>query len=254
MKVSSGDTLTDEELVSRITVASSQREAEELFSQLYDRYKKTVFSMVRNKTYNFTREDIEDTAQEVFIRVNTYLNSYDPSKGCKFKTYFFQISISIINDCIRKKHNSFSVGKEELDDYMIGGYSGVENIIDNITAAKCLFDLYKFGDRARNPVEPRIIYSAYNLFFDVKGEQFIEYNYHKARLIILLDNFFEEYSQQYDLSKNLIEADGFVESMTDKRIDKKALEAFLENDYADCLRKWQEWVVRNLKRKFKELF
>ncbi len=99
---------TDKELV-----AAAKLNPED-FGLLVERYWNRLFAYVRRTSY-FSKEDIEDVLQEVFIKIYRFLNSYDDSMT--FSTWAYQITRNCVIDEIRKKKArpaSMQLENEEL--------------------------------------------------------------------------------------------------------------------------------------------
>ena len=85
------------------------------FGALVDRYWSRLFSYVRRTTY-FTKEDIEDILQEVFVKVYRYLNDYDNSMT--FSTWIYQITRNTVIDEIRKRKSRPQSMRLETEDLL----------------------------------------------------------------------------------------------------------------------------------------
>lgn len=86
----------DYELYKRIQQADKHA-----LEQLYDRYEKLLFSFAFRMT---SRRDLaEDIVQDVFIKVWTKKDFYDPSKG-KFSSWLLTVTRNASIDMMRKKH------------------------------------------------------------------------------------------------------------------------------------------------------
>ena len=84
----------DGELVRRILAGE-----EELFAVLVDRYKLRLFRFVSR--YLGDREDARDVTQEVFLKLYSALDSYDPRY--RFSTWAFRIAGNAAIDQLRRK-------------------------------------------------------------------------------------------------------------------------------------------------------
>lgn len=71
----------------------------EVFSELVTRYKKLIYSVIYNMINN--KEDVNDIAQEVFIKIYKALDKYDPKY--KFSTWSVKIATNHCLDVVRKK-------------------------------------------------------------------------------------------------------------------------------------------------------
>lgn len=71
----------------------------EVFSELVSRYKKLIYSVVYNMLPD--KQEVNDVAQEVFIRLYKNLNKYNPEY--KFSTWAVRIATNLCLDILRKK-------------------------------------------------------------------------------------------------------------------------------------------------------
>jgi RNA polymerase sigma-70 factor, ECF subfamily len=85
---------SDQELVEEILQGHGN-----LFSEIVCRYKKAVYSLCYRMINN--KEDAEDLAQEVFIKVYNHLGQYNPEY--KFSTWILKIAHNTTIDTLRKK-------------------------------------------------------------------------------------------------------------------------------------------------------
>lgn len=83
----------------------------EAFSEIVARYKKLVYSVVYNIIND--KQEANDIAQEVFIRIFKSLNRYNPE--FKFSTWSVKITTNYCLDVLRKKKVDF-VPIEEIAD------------------------------------------------------------------------------------------------------------------------------------------
>ncbi len=85
----------------------------DFFGVLVSRYQGKLFGYIRKISY-FSKEDVEDILQEVFIKVYRSLNLFDGD--LKFSTWIYQIARNATIDAIRKKHSRpQTVWMEEAD-------------------------------------------------------------------------------------------------------------------------------------------
>lgn len=70
------------------------------FAAIIERYENPLSRYIRRIT-NFSKEDIEDALQEIFIKVYKNLNAYDES--LKFSSWIYRIAHNHIIDRFRKK-------------------------------------------------------------------------------------------------------------------------------------------------------
>ncbi len=71
----------------------------EAFSELITKYKRLIYNVIYNMINN--KEEVNDIAQEVFIRIYRALDKYDPQY--KFSTWSVKIATNYCLDVIRKK-------------------------------------------------------------------------------------------------------------------------------------------------------
>ncbi len=95
--------LTDVQIIEKCLAGDS-----EIFEELINRYKKLIYSVVYNLINN--KEEVNDIAQEVFIRIYKALNRYNPEY--KFSTWSVKITTNFCLDILRKRRVS-SVPMEE---------------------------------------------------------------------------------------------------------------------------------------------
>ena len=110
----------DEDIKLMLDVKAGDKES---FNRLVDKYS---FAMV-NYIYRFTgsREDAQDLAQEVFIRVYNGAKNYVPS--AKFTTWIYRMANNISIDYIRKKKSrgSHSSLDEHIEEGAVEGHGAV---------------------------------------------------------------------------------------------------------------------------------
>lgn len=87
------------------------------FSEIVARYKKLIYSVVYNMTPD--KQEVNDIAQEVFIRIYKSLDRYNPEY--KFSTWAVKIATNLCLDMLRKKKVN-SVSLEEI----VGASSNVD--------------------------------------------------------------------------------------------------------------------------------
>lgn len=80
------------------TGSNSQRAM--AFNKLYERHHEALFFHCLKK-YHGNREETEDTVQEVFVRVHSKINTFDPDKSV-FSTWLYKVANNYIIDQIRK--------------------------------------------------------------------------------------------------------------------------------------------------------
>ncbi|WP_337994797.1 RNA polymerase sigma factor [Polaribacter ponticola] len=97
MKISSVNSLTDEELVFKIVETNNSQ----LFAILYDRFSKVVY----NKCYGFSKnkEEAEDLTHDVFIRLFVKLKTFKGNS--KFSTWLYSFTYNFcVNYVQRNTH------------------------------------------------------------------------------------------------------------------------------------------------------
>lgn len=87
------------------------------FAVIIDRYQPPLFRYIR-RISSLSKEDIEDSLQEIFIKVYKNLNAYDDS--LKFSSWIYRIAHNHVIDLLRKKNvgdgkNLSLEGKEFLN-------------------------------------------------------------------------------------------------------------------------------------------
>jgi RNA polymerase sigma-70 factor (ECF subfamily) len=84
---------------------------EQAFAMLVEKYQKAVFSTIYR--YTGSKEDVEDLAQEIFIKV--WKNARSFKERSKFSTWLYRI---VVNHClnykIKAKHQRMDVPIEEV--------------------------------------------------------------------------------------------------------------------------------------------
>lgn len=88
---------------------------------LMERYEEKLFYYIRRISY-FSKEDIEDILQEVFIKVYKNLNDYEDS--LKFSSWIYRITHNHTVDEIRKrggKKTAISLDKDDLFKFIKSG-------------------------------------------------------------------------------------------------------------------------------------
>lgn len=79
-------------------IRSAQRGVDDAFGELYDRYLPPVFRFLYARLNN--RQDAEDLAEEVFIRVWRSLDKYE-DQGVPFISFLFKIARNVLIDHYR---------------------------------------------------------------------------------------------------------------------------------------------------------
>lgn len=97
----------DDDIKLMLQVQQGDREA---FNRLVDKYSKSIINYIYR--FSGSREDAEDLAQEVFIKVYNAAANYVPS--AKFTTWLYRIASNVSIDYLRKKKHSR--GTSSLDE------------------------------------------------------------------------------------------------------------------------------------------
>jgi RNA polymerase sigma-70 factor, ECF subfamily len=99
---------TDEELAAR--AAAGSRSA---FDELVSRYSLRLFHFLRSRSRS--DEDVEDLAQETFLRAYRNIGRYDPQR--RFSTWLYTMAVRISISRLRsKREKPLSLNREGLDD------------------------------------------------------------------------------------------------------------------------------------------
>ena len=103
--------LSDKALYDYLVVKRAIAGDEQAFSELFQRYKESVFFMILKMVNN--RTDAEDLMFEAFEKAFSSLNNYSPQYA--FSTWLFKIASNNAIDFIRKKKNSLvSIDKNDF--------------------------------------------------------------------------------------------------------------------------------------------
>lgn len=122
---------TDKVLVKQIIDGKS-----ELFADLVNRYYPKVTAFIIKMNVN--REDAEDLAQDVFVKV--YNNLYKYNDNWQFSTWIFKIAINTLRDSKKKKH----IKSEDIDDCLIKSKTFLpEEHIDNLHLRELIQKMFK---------------------------------------------------------------------------------------------------------------
>src|SRR5690348_16286230 len=108
----------DRELVRR-----AQREDKEAFEELIRRHQHRVFAVAGGILKR--REDVEDIAQQVFVKAYFSLKRFD--QRAAFSTWLYKITVNECWDLLRKKKVRPLVFEAELSDEQARRYSASEN-------------------------------------------------------------------------------------------------------------------------------
>jgi RNA polymerase sigma-70 factor, ECF subfamily len=95
--------------------------SKEAFNRLVDKYSKPIINYI----YRFTgsREDSEDLAQDVFMKIFNSAKNYEAS--AKFTTWLYRIASNISIDYIRKRKSKGP--HDSLDEHKADETSGMQN-------------------------------------------------------------------------------------------------------------------------------
>ncbi len=96
------------------------------FQTLVERYQKPVFNIVLH--YMGRREEVEDIAQEVFLKVYRSLSKYDPDRP--MKAWVSRITANLCLDELRKS----KVRKTQLFTDLVNEETGTEKFLDRFTS------------------------------------------------------------------------------------------------------------------------
>jgi RNA polymerase sigma-70 factor (ECF subfamily) len=102
-------------------VVELAKENPDYLACLMERYEEKLFYYIRRISY-FSKEDIEDILQEVFIKVYKNLNDYEDS--LKFSSWIYRITHNHTVDEIRKrggKKTAISLDKDDLFKFIKSG-------------------------------------------------------------------------------------------------------------------------------------
>ena len=110
--------LNDRELVKR-----AQRNDKESFEELMRRHQNRVFAVIRGILRQ--HEDIEDVAQQVFIKAYFSLKRFDQRSA--FTTWLYKITVNECWDLLRKRKVRPLVYESDLNEDQVRQYGGFEN-------------------------------------------------------------------------------------------------------------------------------
>lgn len=120
---------------------------QEAFSELVARYKKLVFSVVYNMIPD--KQDVNDIAQEVFLRIYKALDRYNPE--FKFSTWSVKITTNYCLDVLRKKKADY-VPIEEISDIAGGGETPEEKYIQKEQKVRLREAVAELPEKYRIPI------------------------------------------------------------------------------------------------------
>ena len=118
--------MTQEELLPLLL-----RKEERAFTQLYDMYSKSLYSIITNLIND--REEAEDVLQEVFVKIWKNIDSYNESKG-RLYTWMLNIARNSTIDKLRSKGFNNSQKNLSSDNFvhLLDDSNKLTNRIDSI--------------------------------------------------------------------------------------------------------------------------
>jgi RNA polymerase sigma-70 factor (ECF subfamily) len=118
--------MTQEELIPMLL-----RKEERAFTQLYDMYSKSLFSVITNLVSD--REEAEDVLQEVFVKIWKNIETYNQSKG-RLYTWMHNIARNTAIDKLRSKGFNNSQKNLSSDNFvhLLDDSNKLTNKIDSI--------------------------------------------------------------------------------------------------------------------------
>ena len=118
--------MTQEELLPLLI-----RKEERAFTQLYDMYSKSLFSIITNLIKD--REEAEDVLQEVFVKIWKNIDTYNQSKG-RLYTWMLNITRNTSIDKLRSKGYNNSQKNLSSDNFvhLLDDSNKLTNKIDSI--------------------------------------------------------------------------------------------------------------------------
>ena len=93
---------------------------ENAFKFLVLRYQRPMFKFL--STFQLAKPDVEEIAQEAFVRAYRALSSYDPAKGASFSSWLFTIARNLALNERDKKHRQgevFEASQESADSVFV---------------------------------------------------------------------------------------------------------------------------------------
>ena len=115
--------MTQEELLPLLL-----RKEERAFTQLYDMYSKSLFSIITNLIND--REEAEDVLQEVFVKIWKNIETYNQSKG-RLYTWMLNIARNTTIDKLRSK--GFNNSQKNLSsDNFVNLFDDTNKLVDKV--------------------------------------------------------------------------------------------------------------------------
>lgn len=134
--------LTDEELVKQC-IAGRQ----EAFSELVDRYKKLIYSVVYHMLRD--KQEVNDVSQEVFLRIYKSIDRYNPE--FKFSTWAAKIASNLCLDILRR-HRTDTVPIEQIENMSRGANTPEDSYIRKERSARIREAIDSLPEKYRLPV------------------------------------------------------------------------------------------------------
>jgi RNA polymerase sigma-70 factor (ECF subfamily) len=91
---------------------------EQAFAELYNRYFNEVYGFLMKRLGR--REVVEDLVSELFLKVFTHLESYQPQQ-CSFRAWLYRVATNLLIDYTRKASVRHEKTVEEFPDVMDHG-------------------------------------------------------------------------------------------------------------------------------------
>jgi len=118
--------LSDDILVEKLKQGNNNA-----LDELYRRYSGKLYFYCKKSAYHLNPQDLEDTVQDIFVKVIRSINSFNRSKA-SFSTWIFRIAHNLCVDLIRKhsRHKTYSITsiKDKGNDK---GYSINEDMLED---------------------------------------------------------------------------------------------------------------------------
>ncbi len=85
------------------TIKKAQIGDVEAFTEIVRYYHSSVISTIHRLVGGYYRGDVEDLAQELFVKIHRAIGSFDFNRGVKFSTWLFTSVKNLCYDYLRKK-------------------------------------------------------------------------------------------------------------------------------------------------------